>query len=165
MGASVTELTTIPLLIRLVLNISFIRLCKTLCTYEPTRTQVIWQVIRSVLSADTASPLAFDAQVATASFRGENDQDASGHLVKDNCLIVFADKVDTKLDNIIRPELARLRLDGFGRQAGAVEICAVGRLDVFDEDLYRRCWTLWRDKVRKSFIPCHHLPRSRHAVC
>lgn len=48
-------------------------------------------------------------------FWGEDDENAGRDLVVDDGFVIFTDNVDTELDNVFRLELARLRLDRFGR--------------------------------------------------
>lgn len=47
--------------------------------------------------------------------RGENNKDATDNLIMENRSIVIAENGGTKLDNIVRLELARLGLGGFKR--------------------------------------------------
>lgn len=83
-------------------------------------------------------------------FGGEDDKDTGCDLVVDDGLVIFPDNVDTKLDNVFRLELARLRLDRLGRETVAIDKSTVGRLDVLDVYLYRGVLRRHRNGVEKN---------------
>jgi hypothetical protein len=58
-------------------------------------------------------------------FGSEDDKDSGGNLVMDNRLVVFADNVDAKLDNVLGLEFAGVRLDRLCRETVSVDECTV----------------------------------------
>lgn len=51
-----------------------------------------------------------------------------------NRLLIFAHYIDTEFQNILFPQFMRFRLFVLGGQPLAVDKCAVGRLDIANED-------------------------------